>query len=390
MVKKIIDLKETLSGGTDPEYFANVLSYYNNKVDAIAYDPQKSQLAVTYRGSAEEIESILEEIKAKLGRQVINRENQVVYTRSSTAPLEGKDMWREMVRQGLVFDYGQGHVSYGGLFLELFETLNELLKGIAARFSAHPLYLPNFISTDYIKRLGLVDEFPHYLFFVSPLAKEVNTIENFQKEEFLDRGAVRNYLEPPGYCLKSAACSLLYPIIENKDFESTTYFTMLGTISRRESFNVKSFERLREFHQREIVFIGDEQGAKEFRQFALALFKTFMESLDLTASITTANDSFFVSNYNRFRLMQLLGHDKYEAQVLIPATKSKIAAASFNHHRNFFSKRFGFTFRGAEANTACIGFGLERLVYALISHHGLERSKLLEMLGNLKAALEPA
>ncbi len=389
MQVKTIDMEKILSGGIDPEYFAGVLSYYNSKVDSIKYDSKQNQLTITYPGTVEEIDSIVEEIKEKLGSSVINRENQVVYSRSSTAPPQKTDMWEEMLHQEMVFDYGDGHVSYSGVFLELLEGIDGLLRSFAARLSARPIHLPNFISTQHIKRLGLVDEFPHYLFFVTPLAKEMSLIENFQKEEVLDKEASQRYLEVPGYCLKTAACSPLYPTLENRDFESPVFFTTKGTISRRESFNINSFERLTEFHQREIIFVGNEQGAKAFLEFTLELFKSIVESFDLSASISTANDSFFVSNYKKFKLMQLLGHDKYETVALIPSSGANIAFSSFNNHRDFFSKRFSFSCKGEQAVSACLGVGLERLVYAVISHHGMDQSRLFEMLERLKIKMRP-
>jgi hypothetical protein len=131
---------------------------------------------------------------------------------------------------------------------------------------------------------------------------------------------------------------------------------------------------------REIVFLGDEQGAQDFQHFSLELFQKILECFDLHGRIARANDSFFISNYSRLRLMQLLGSEKFEAQVLLPETNAEIATGSFNHHRQFFSRRFGFSCSGAPAVTACVGFGLERLVYALFCRHGIESTKLPAMI----------
>jgi hypothetical protein len=131
---------------------------------------------------------------------------------------------------------------------------------------------------------------------------------------------------------------------------------------------------------REIVFLGNEQGAQDFQHFSLDLFRDVLECFDLHGRITTANDSFFVSNYSRLRLMQLLGSEKFEAQVLLPETNAEIAIGSVNHHRQFFSRRFGLSYRGAPATTACVGFGLERLIYALFCRHGIASTELPAMI----------
>jgi seryl-tRNA synthetase len=47
------------------------------------------------------------------------------------------------------------------------------------------------------------------------------------------------------------------------------------------------------------------------------------------------------------------------------------AIASFNYHRDHFAATYGITMEDGEvAHTACLGFGLERVVLALLAEHG--------------------
>jgi hypothetical protein len=49
------------------------------------------------------------------------------------------------------------------------------------------------------------------------------------------------------------------------------------------------------------------------------------------------------------------------------------ACASFNHHREHFAGTYGLTLSTGEiAHTACLGFGHERIVLALLRTHGLD------------------
>jgi hypothetical protein len=49
------------------------------------------------------------------------------------------------------------------------------------------------------------------------------------------------------------------------------------------------------------------------------------------------------------------------------------ALASFNHHREHFGSTYGIELAdGGTAHTACLGFGHERIVLALMRTHGLD------------------
>jgi seryl-tRNA synthetase len=47
--------------------------------------------------------------------------------------------------------------------------------------------------------------------------------------------------------------------------------------------------------------------------------------------------------------------------------------ASFNYHREHFAETYGIALAdGGVAHTACLGFGHERIVLALLHAHGLD------------------
>jgi seryl-tRNA synthetase len=47
--------------------------------------------------------------------------------------------------------------------------------------------------------------------------------------------------------------------------------------------------------------------------------------------------------------------------------------ASFNFHQEHFAEKYGLVLEdGSVANTACLGFGLERITLALLRTHGLD------------------
>ena len=66
---------------------------------------------------------------------------------------------------------------------------------------------------------------------------------------------------------------------------------------------------------------------------------------------------------------------KLKFEVLIPviSLEKPTAVCSFNFHQDHFGSTFGIkTPDGAVANTACLGFGLERVVMAIFKTHGFD------------------
>jgi seryl-tRNA synthetase len=63
---------------------------------------------------------------------------------------------------------------------------------------------------------------------------------------------------------------------------------------------------------------------------------------------------------------------KFELLVQI-AGSEPTAVSSFNYHQEHFAAKYGLTLAdGNTAHTACLGFGQERIVLALLHTHGLE------------------
>jgi seryl-tRNA synthetase len=88
-----------------------------------------------------------------------------------------------------------------------------------------------------------------------------------------------------------------------------------------------------------------------------------------------ANDPFFVTQdtagkiFNQ-RMMEL----KYELRLYVDPERT-IAAGSFNFHEQFFGENFRIH-HGDQTPiyTGCVGFGLERVVYAFLCQYGLDQA----------------
>ena len=173
--------------------------------------------------------------------------------------------------------------------------------------------------------------------------------------------------------LSPAVCYHAYPEWSEKTLgHEPTLLAARGHCYRYEDGDHIPLERLWEFTMREIIVIGTREQVEDIRQSLVRQVVRLIETLELDASIETATDPFFTAGDEGRRLMQQAGALKYELRLAVDATGRTIAAASFNHHHDFFGTRFHIRLPdGAPAHSGCVAFGLERWVLALFAQHGV-------------------
>ena len=126
------------------------------------------------------------------------------------------------------------------------------------------------------------------------------------------------------------------------------------------------------FHQHELVRIGEPDRALEWRDEWARHGLNLLRGLGLAADLEIGNDPFFGRRGRVLAASQREQALKLELLVHI-AGHEATAVASFNHHRDHFGTTFGIELANGEvAHTACLGFGHERIVLALLTTHGFD------------------
>ncbi len=126
------------------------------------------------------------------------------------------------------------------------------------------------------------------------------------------------------------------------------------------------------FHQHELVRIGEPETVLEWREEWAQRGLLLLRSLGLDAQLDNANDPFFGRRGRMLAASQREQALKFELLVTIVGPEPT-AMASFNHHLDHFGTTYGIELAdGGTAHTACLGFGHERIVLALLARHGLE------------------
>jgi seryl-tRNA synthetase len=126
------------------------------------------------------------------------------------------------------------------------------------------------------------------------------------------------------------------------------------------------------FHMRELVRIAEPETVQTWRDGWRDRALELLRCLGLPAELDVASDPFFGRSGRMMAASQREQALKFE--ILVPiAGPEPTAVASFNYHQEHFAGLYGITTAdGGVAHTACLGFGHERVVLALLKTHGLD------------------
>jgi seryl-tRNA synthetase len=320
--------------------------------------------AETVRDEVAEVARKIQRSLRRLERKVIHR-TETGWDRIATPP---------GTTAGIHFS-GVGQVQLIGPALLAVQRVSAMLAAYSAQWSPAQLQTPTLIPAPVLARCDYFRSFPQYVSFVSHLHEDFGTIDGFrtrhQERESLDDQA-RHDLDIPGNCLSPAVCYHVYHRHAGARVPETGLtYEVQGRCFRFESTNLSDLRRLWEFTMRELVFVGTKEWVLARREEAIAAFIPLLDSLRLPSEIRTASDPFFVApDATAKTYFQLSSETKYEISVGLGGDE-RLAVGSFNYHTDFFGRAFE-TEAGASgpAHSVCVAFGLERLVHAILGHHG--------------------
>jgi seryl-tRNA synthetase len=174
-----------------------------------------------------------------------------------------------------------------------------------------------------------------------------------------------------GVTLNPAACYPVYPSFAGTVPKDGRLVTMFNWVYRHEPSPEPT--RMQAFRVREFVRVGTPDQVVQWRDMWLQRGLGLLESLGLPAQSDVASDPFFGKGGKMLAASQREQKLKFEVLVPVVSKDKPTACCSFNFHEAHFGEVFGIqTQDGNVANTACLGFGLERCVMALFQQHGFD------------------
>jgi seryl-tRNA synthetase len=289
-------------------------------------------------------------------------------------------VYAALVESGVVTHAGEGQVAVGEPLLSLLECFDALvLDTLAEDFSATRYRYPTLISTRALADAGYFTSFPQHVMLVTRLRNDVDVYREFRDSTGpgeLDP-AVLGLTGNVDYCLPPTMCYHTFHQHRGRVLSTDRLHvvTARGKSFRYEAAYATTLERLWDFTIREIVFLGAHDEVLAARDTFMRRMFTVVENLGLAGRCEVGNDPFFgaADTAGRIWSQRLLGL-KFELRLPVAAGRD-IAVGSFNFHDDLFGRVFDIRHGAGNepVRSGCVGFGLERLVYAFLCQYGLDR-----------------
>jgi seryl-tRNA synthetase/acyl carrier protein len=272
--------------------------------------------------------------------------------------------------RGEVVVTAAGQVSLSGLTLDVLRAIDHSVLKWARALGATERRYPSLIDLGVLERAGQVASFPQHLTLVChPERSEGPAIPASEPV-----APSNSQIPASRHALSPAVCYHTYPEWQGRTVGSdAAILTAQGRCYRFEDGSNVPLERLWDFTMREIIVLGSREQVENVRQSLMKQVSDLVATLGLDGRIEPASDPFFTAGDEGRRLMQQAGALKYELLLAVDGDGRAIAAASFNHHHDFFGTRFDISLAaGGPAHSGCVAFGLERWVLAVLAQHGVD------------------
>jgi seryl-tRNA synthetase len=282
-----------------------------------------------------------------------------------------ESFYNGLVAHGLIIPTTvQGAFGRGAVFEDVLERFNALVSEIARDDGAEVYTFPPIIDRSILERVHYLDSFPHLCGSVHSFFG--NAIQALAVAERANSGGNwGELLGPTHVVLNPAACYPVYPSFTGRVPEQGRLVTMLNWVYRHEPSPEPT--RMQSFRVREFVRVGTPDQVVQWRDMWLQRGLDLLTSLGLPAKSDVAADPFFGRGGKILAMNQKEQKLKFEVLVPVISLDDPTACCSFNFHQDHFGTTFDIrTPDGNVANTACLGFGLERVTMALFKAHGFD------------------
>lgn len=274
---------------------------------------------------------------------------------------------------GLVFPLGvDGLVGHNGTFEAILAGLEAAITRAGAADKPEVMRFPPGMSQKTFERSGYMKNFPQLAGIVHCFCGDDRDHQALlgklaTGEDWLDKQ------EPTGIVLTPAACYPVYPVVAQRGaLQPGGHLVDVQSYCFRHEPSLEP-TRMQLFRMREYVRIGTQDEVLAFRADWMARGQAFVDSLQLPCEVDVANDPFFGRAGKLMAESQRVQNLKFELLIPVNDDAGSTACLSFNYHQTYFGDTWNMVNAdGTAAQTACCGFGMERLTLAMLRHHGLD------------------
>jgi seryl-tRNA synthetase len=257
-----------------------------------------------------------------------------------------------------------GQSGLSGPLLEMVDDCDEAFRILASRWGAVEERHGAMLPAAELQRVDYLRSFPHQATFPVRLAPDEANLATFRDEPLNELGQVSlTSTSPVTEVLTPAACYHLYHAHQGQELDAPLYLTTKNTCFRTES-RYEPLRRQSAFTMREIVCLGPPDTVAGFLALTRMHVGVLLDALGIPVEWRVATDPFFQPARSPGYLMQRVSPVKHEA------CYGTLAIASANLHHDHFGAAFGIEIGGQPAHSACVAFGIERWLWAIMQRHG--------------------
>jgi seryl-tRNA synthetase len=278
-----------------------------------------------------------------------------------------------LIAGGILFPTGvDGVWGRSGVFERIHDGLDRAITRAGIYQHAEVMRFPPAMAQQVFEKSGYMKNFPQLAGTVHCFCGDDRAHRALLGQ--LERG--EDWLagqQPAGLVLTPAACHPVYPIVAARGaLGENGHLVDVASFCFRHEPSLEP-TRLQMFRMREYVRIGTAEQVIAFREAWMERGQAFIRSLALPFDLDVANDPFFGRAGKLMKESQRAQALKFELLIPVNDGLEPTACLSFNYHMTHFADAWDIrTDDGSPAQTACVGFGMERLVLALLRHHGFE------------------
>jgi len=279
--------------------------------------------------------------------------------------------YEELVAHGLILPSGlEGAFGRSEVFEDVLDRFNALITRVSKDDGAEVYTFPPVIDRTILERVDYLDSFPQLVGCVHAFSGDSRAAKVLSDRVHAGE-PWGDLMNQTGVSMNPAACYPLYPILQGTLPPKGRLVTMTNWVYRHEPSHEPT--RMLSFRVREFVRAGSPGDVVAWRDDWLQRGLEILLSLGLAAKSAVASDPFFGRAGKLLSEGQEAQKLKFEVLVPVISLEAPTAICSFNYHQDHFGQVFGIrTHSGEVAHTACLGFGLERVVMALFKTHGFE------------------
>ena len=189
--------------------------------------------------------------------------------------------------------FENGIIGMNDIMVFLFDFFDNEFEDIALKNHAEKRIYPTLLPLNDFQKTGYLKTSPQYAIFCSDVKREMEILEGLENDIIKNR--LEKSLSKPQYALSPAACLHVYIEHKNKTLNEPKTYTFIQNVFRNEgSEEYNEVGRLRDYHVREIVFLGTHRDVVKKRKKILDLTVEFVEKLGMQYKTTVACDPFIL------------------------------------------------------------------------------------------------